>query len=429
MSRYGLVLSSDGSKSSFEIGTWKAMNDMNMEITSVAGSFVGALNAALIAQNDFEKAVRFWRNVSNKELLGVNRHIAQKYTEEWSRTSTRSFRRNFMAFINGKSEELDPLREVINNYIDERAVRRSKINCSFVTISLKTLEAEMINIKKIPPGKLNQYILSAACFPQITQTNRAADAQFSSKYSPYLLVDRDRIDGIISTDEIIVVPSQIRNEVKIIRSSEAMELNINETADEMRHHIKLGYIDTLKMYQKSYGNVYFIPDMWPDDEFNKFKDKIGRPLNLQLDELVKLILKLEFLTPRNAQIRFAQMLKNAGIRSGNLYISLIENAAQIIGIPLSDRYTPDKLVNEIKTKARDMIVENRPKFRDVQYIRDLVIRVADPGNSFPSGDLFIQYFILFLSSKPQAYKKLVPLLQSLNVKTLVAFVTLIYLLY
>jgi predicted acylesterase/phospholipase RssA len=69
MTKYGLVLSSDGSKSSFEIGAWKALRELDINISAVSGSFVGALNAALIAQGDFERAVRFWRNVFPKTSL------------------------------------------------------------------------------------------------------------------------------------------------------------------------------------------------------------------------------------------------------------------------------------------------------------------------------------------------------------------------
>ena len=77
MPDYGLILSSDGSKSSFEIGAWKALRELKINITAISASFVGALNAALIVQGDFENAVRFWKNVYAKNLFGINRHIAQ----------------------------------------------------------------------------------------------------------------------------------------------------------------------------------------------------------------------------------------------------------------------------------------------------------------------------------------------------------------
>ncbi len=429
MTRYGFVLSSDGSKSSFEIGAWKAMHELKLDITSVSGSFVGALNAALIAQNDFEKAVRFWRNVSSKRLLGVNRHIAQKYTEEWSRTDTKAFKKNFMSFIQGKSEELDPLREVIHNYIDERAVRRSGVDCGFVTISLQSLEAEMINVKKIPSGRLDQYLLSAACFPQITQTNRAADPQFSTQYSPYSIVDRNKTDIILSTDEVIVVPPSIKSEVRIIRSSEAMELSINESAEDMRHNIKMGYIDTLRLYQHSLGNTYFIPDSSPQAIFGEFKNKIGRSINPQLDALARMILRLNNLTPENANKRFEQMMKVSGVHTEDIYLALLENAAQIMGLPNNERYNPDKLITALSAAISQKIKENKRRFTDVSFIRHLVMSAAEPGNSYPNADLFTQYFLLFLSSKPSAYKKLAPLLGALNIKTLAAFVTFIYILY
>jgi NTE family protein len=43
MSDYGLVLSSDGSKSSFEIGAWKALRELDIDIIGVSGSFLSGM--------------------------------------------------------------------------------------------------------------------------------------------------------------------------------------------------------------------------------------------------------------------------------------------------------------------------------------------------------------------------------------------------
>jgi hypothetical protein len=52
-------LSSDGSKSTFVNRAWEALRETEYQHSAVSGSFVVALNAALIAQGDFERAVRF----------------------------------------------------------------------------------------------------------------------------------------------------------------------------------------------------------------------------------------------------------------------------------------------------------------------------------------------------------------------------------
>ncbi len=429
MTRYGFVLSSDGSKSSFEIGAWKALRELDFDISASTGSFVGALNAALIAQNDFERAVRFWRNVSSKRLLGVNRHIAQRYTEEWSRTDTKAFKKNYMMYVNGKTEDLDPLRDVIELFIDEKLVRKSRIDFGFVSISLQTLEAELITLKKIPNGKLCQYLLAAACFPQITQTNRAADPQFSSQYSPYDLAEKFRCDSIISTDDVIVIPPALKSEVSIIKSSEVLELNIAETAEQMKKNIKMGYIDTLMKYEKSYGTSYFVPSMQPAERYNYFKSTLGKPINYQLDSLVKMILRLKELNKPNVELRLKQMLKAGGIKYEDVYLALLENAASILGLPSNERYTPDKLLASLTNGISQKITDGKSAFTDISFVKKLIAAASDPGNSYPNPTLFSQYFLLFLSSKPESYRKLAPLLSNMNIKTLAAFVTFVYVLY
>ena len=60
---YGLVLEGGGAKGAYHIGAYKAIKDMNIEIGGVAGTSVGALNGAAIAQDDFEKAYELWYNM------------------------------------------------------------------------------------------------------------------------------------------------------------------------------------------------------------------------------------------------------------------------------------------------------------------------------------------------------------------------------
>ena len=47
-----------GGKGSYQIGVWRAIRELGLEkwITAVSGTSVGALNAALFAKGDFEKA-------------------------------------------------------------------------------------------------------------------------------------------------------------------------------------------------------------------------------------------------------------------------------------------------------------------------------------------------------------------------------------
>ena len=70
----GLVLCGGGAKGSYEIGVWKALIDMDIKIDVVTGNSIGALNAALVAQGDFKKALDLWYNFDAGKMLGVKNY-------------------------------------------------------------------------------------------------------------------------------------------------------------------------------------------------------------------------------------------------------------------------------------------------------------------------------------------------------------------
>ncbi len=55
MRPYGLVLAGGGAKGAYQIGAWKAMREIGVEIEMIAGVSIGAINGALIAQGDYDR--------------------------------------------------------------------------------------------------------------------------------------------------------------------------------------------------------------------------------------------------------------------------------------------------------------------------------------------------------------------------------------
>ena len=66
-----LVLGGGGGKGAYQIGVWKALRELDVEpnITAVAGTSVGALNALLFATGDYELAESIWSNLSKEQIL------------------------------------------------------------------------------------------------------------------------------------------------------------------------------------------------------------------------------------------------------------------------------------------------------------------------------------------------------------------------
>lgn len=81
---YGLVLGGGGGRGSYEIGVWKALEEYKdvIDIKAVSGSSVGALNAALYACGDLDKATQMWYDITNDRILS-NKDIDDENRNKW----------------------------------------------------------------------------------------------------------------------------------------------------------------------------------------------------------------------------------------------------------------------------------------------------------------------------------------------------------
>ena len=77
---YGLVLAGGGGKGAYEIGVMKYLQELDISITAVSGTSVGALNAALYAGCDFETSLKTWLCINSKTILMLRtKKEARKY--------------------------------------------------------------------------------------------------------------------------------------------------------------------------------------------------------------------------------------------------------------------------------------------------------------------------------------------------------------
>lgn len=69
-----LVLCGGGGKGAFQIGMWKAMEEVGIysKIKAVSGSSIGALNAVLFALGDFEQAKKIWYSIRRDTVFSLS---------------------------------------------------------------------------------------------------------------------------------------------------------------------------------------------------------------------------------------------------------------------------------------------------------------------------------------------------------------------
>ena len=160
----GLVLCGGGAKGSYEIGVWKALIDMDIKIDVVTGNSIGALNAALVAQGDFKKALDLWYNFDAGKMLGVKNYEDLEITAKTANAIV-SLAKDF--YSSGGSDALEYKKSIIK-YIDEKKVRKSKTKMGLVTVEFEKLKPIEISIDEMFEGELVDYIMaSSALAPAI----------------------------------------------------------------------------------------------------------------------------------------------------------------------------------------------------------------------------------------------------------------------
>ncbi len=65
----GLALSAGGARGAYQLGCWKAFDELGISFGAVAGSSIGALNGAFICAGDLHSGFRFWEDLTRYGVL------------------------------------------------------------------------------------------------------------------------------------------------------------------------------------------------------------------------------------------------------------------------------------------------------------------------------------------------------------------------
>ena len=73
--KIGLVLAGGGGKGAYELGVWKALDELKLTkyITVFSGTSIGAFNSVLFAMNDMKKADELWEEVTMDKLVPISK--------------------------------------------------------------------------------------------------------------------------------------------------------------------------------------------------------------------------------------------------------------------------------------------------------------------------------------------------------------------
>ena len=256
---FGLVLAGGGTKGAYQVGAWKALCEIGVNIKAIAGASIGALNGALFLQDEFMETVKMYENIKIDNIMKVEGVNADKNIFDLSNIF------NLAAdYTKQKGIDNAPLREMIKKYIDMDKLYNSKIDFGLVTYSVKNKTPLQVFKNDIPKEQMEDYLLASSCFPifkpQILNGEEYFDGGLYDNIPLNMLTKRGYKNIIIADIEGIGFSRKNKNKniyLKVIKPTEDLGGTFEFNHDRIVNNMKLGYLDTMKSFNQMQGHIYY----------------------------------------------------------------------------------------------------------------------------------------------------------------------------
>lgn len=252
-----LVLGGGGAKGSYEVGAINALHDLAIEYNIVTGTSIGSLNGFFASTKDLKTLNHVWENISKDQVL---KEIKVEDVSLKISSLNKLVKKNR---IKADENEQIPLKNLIDQYVDEEKIRQSNIEFGLVCVSFPSLKPLELSIKEIPQGKLADFLLaSCTIFPIFPMCEIEEKLHIDGGYHDNVPIDLAINMGafeIIAID-VFKRPAHIdylqSPFVKYINPSWDLSPILSFKSEFIEENKILGYNDTLKEFGKALGFRY-----------------------------------------------------------------------------------------------------------------------------------------------------------------------------
>lgn len=358
---YGLVLEGGGAKGSYHIGVYKALRESGIRIKGIVGTSIGALNGAMIVQNDYDRCYDLWNKITYSMVADVDDDEIDKILQLKLVKEDLSFLRDkIKGLISTKGFDITPLKKLLDDYIDEEKIRKSGMDFGIVTINLSPFKPLYIFLDDIPKGELKEYLMASAYLP-IFKSERIGgklylDGGFYDNLPFKMLVEKGYKDLILVRTHAMGLTKKLDlqgiNSI-IISPSDSIGRSFEYDSNRARSNIELGYYDGLRALNGLKGSRYYIIPKKNQDYYLKFLLNISEEEVRKMEETLKLPeipyrrSLLEHIVPKICSI--ISIDDDCGYEE--LLIYLLEKKAENLNIERFKIYTFEELVSEVENET------------------------------------------------------------------------------
>ena len=271
--KYGIALGGGGVRGAFQMGVWKALRKMNIEIGAAVGTSIGAINAALMVQDEYAKAMKMWRKITIEDIIALPKGMEG----EKNIFKAKNLGELVKHIYEKEGLDMSPLENILRGIIDEEKIRKSPADFGIAALSLTNRKGIYKRKEEIPEGQLIDYIMASA---SILSKRQIEDETFYDGG----MFDNMPVHMLGGMKDIITVDvqgigftrsfsSEGRNVISIRSSSPQTGIMDFDRAGISRS-IDEGYIACMRAFGRVMGSIYAISAKSYLDARKKYSEQL-----------------------------------------------------------------------------------------------------------------------------------------------------------
>jgi NTE family protein len=163
---YCLVLAGGGTRGAYQLGAWNALKETGISVRAIAGTSIGAINAAFIIQGDIEKMEQLYFNIDIDDVMDANIDM-KKNKSLFSISNVVKVARDY---IRHKGFSNEPLRRLLEKNLDLEKIYASDMDFGLVTYSIKDHKPLEILKKDIKKRRIHSVSIGIRLLPHLQGT-------------------------------------------------------------------------------------------------------------------------------------------------------------------------------------------------------------------------------------------------------------------
>ena len=355
-----IVFAGGGSKGAYQVGAWKALNELGEEFRIATGTSIGSINAAFYVQRDFDAAYEMWRGLTAGDIMTNGINMDRSFEAIFSqRDQLVPFVKNY---ISSKGADVKPFHEQLRRYFDPEKFFSSEVDYALVTTEFPSMSPVVIrkdDMRKSPADGWQWLAASAACFPVFPVMEIGGKSYVDGGYYDNIPVAPAFSLG---ADRVVVVDLKTENNhegylrhprVTYIKPTRDLGTFMNFEREVLDRSITLGYNDTMKVYGRYLGQRYtFVPGR----EIGYYEEMAA--------SYISLMTRMEADYDFSGTVRFQRINKSPGCATLladlcprgkedelHLFIAALELYLKLIGRDDGPAYDFDELLYELKSEV------------------------------------------------------------------------------